>query len=56
MDLLKAVRVVSALFSTTCLFCWVLTTHWIFGPLFTTVFFLGGVLGISLLGVSIMEE
>jgi hypothetical protein len=56
MDVLKALKVVSTLFSTTCVFCWVLTSHWIFGPMFTTVFFLGGILGISLLGVSIMEE
>jgi apolipoprotein N-acyltransferase len=56
MDLFKPVRLIFTLFWATYLFCWIFTSHWNFGPIFTVVCFLGGVLLISLIGVLMMQS
>jgi len=52
----KAIKLIVVLFVATCLFCWMFTAHWIFGPITTIVSFVGGVLLISLLGMLILEQ
>lgn len=55
MELLRAIRLIGILFVATCVFCWVFSSNWIFGPIVTVVGFFGGMLLISLLGVMLIE-
>lgn len=56
MDMMKIIYFIVFLFLATCLFCWILTSHWIFGPIVTLVSFLSGLLLISLVGLAIIEQ
>lgn len=52
-SLIKSILV---LFVVDCLFCWMFTSRWMFGPVITIVCFLGGVLFIGCLGVVALKS
>ncbi|WP_193200546.1 hypothetical protein [Nostoc sp. MG11] len=56
MDFLKVIELIVVIFLATCLFCWLFTSYWFFGPIMTVVYFLGGLLLISVIGVLIIHE
>lgn len=56
MGLFKFIQLITFLFLATCLFCWMFTSNWIFGPIVTLVSFLSGLLLIGFLGIAIMNE
>lgn len=56
MSFLKILYFIAFLFLATCLFCWIFTSHWIFGPIVTIASFLGGLLLISLVSLTIMGQ
>lgn len=53
MEYLRFLLLIFVLFLSTCLLCWLLTSHWIFGPIVTITTFFGGIMLISFLGVMI---
>jgi apolipoprotein N-acyltransferase len=51
MECRKAAGLLVGLFLSTCLFCWLMTSNTIFGPIAVTTFSIGGILLISSLGI-----
>jgi hypothetical protein len=55
-EFIKLFNLLGFLFIATCLFCWLFTSDWIFGPIVTIASSLGGLLLISWLGVLVIDS
>jgi hypothetical protein len=55
-EFIRLLTLLCFLFIATCLFCWLFTSNWFFGPIVTIAAFIGGLTLISFLSVLVIDS